>query len=340
MAREDHLITVDRLAEELMSAAPPVLLDVRWTLQQPDGSADYAVGHVPGAHYVSLDEDLADHGPDHGADGSTANGHAADPTAGRHPLPSPASFEQTVRGWGIDAGTPVVVYDDNSGLGAARAWWLLRWAGVGNVRLLDGGFGAWRAAGRPVSTEAPEAPVPSDFDIAPDSLPVLDADAVAERARSGIVLDARAPERYRGEAEPLDPQAGHIPGALNAPATDNTRNGFFLPEEELRAAYRALGVLDGPDAEGREADGAGSDGGGLDGGGPESAGSDGAGSDGNDPAGSDAGSPVGVYCGSGVTACHDVFVLSMLGVGAALFPPSWSGWSNDPDRPVATGTEG
>lgn len=317
MAREDHLITVERLAEELMSAAPPVLLDVRWTLQQPDGSADYAAGHVPGAHYVSLDEELADHRTAH-----PAEGNAAGPTAGRHPLPSAATFEQTVRRWGIDAGTPVVVYDDNAGLGAARAWWLLRWAGVGNVRLLDGGFGAWRAAGRPVSTDIPELPDPSAFDIAPGSLPVLDADEVADRARTGIVLDARAPERYRGETEPLDPQAGHIPGARNAPAADNTEGGFFRPEDELRAIYRELGVLPGTDRE----DGSGT------------------GADRTDPAGADAGgsdpsSPVGVYCGSGVTACHDAFVLSMLGVEAALFPPSWSGWSNDPDRPVATGAE-
>lgn len=296
MAREDHLITADRLAEELMCAAPPVLLDVRWTLGQPDGREDYAAGHLPGAHYVSLDEELADHG-------------AADPTAGRHPLPSPAQFEQTVRRWGIDAGTPVVVYDDNAGLGAARAWWLLRWAGVGNVRLLDGGLGAWTAAGESLGTEEPPAPTESAFDIAPGSLPVLDADAVAERARTGLVLDARAPERYRGETEPLDPQAGHIPGALNAPATDNTDDsGRFLSDDELRARYGALGVPTGEGGRGDAEDGEGTE--------------------------------VGVYCGSGVTACHDAFVLSMIGAAAALYPASWSGWSNDPDRPVATGTEG
>lgn len=281
MAREDHLITVERLTEEQMTAAPPVLLDVRWTLQQPDGRGDYESGHLPGAHYVSLDEDLADP-------------RSEDPTAGRHPLPTPEQFEQTVRSWGIEAGTPVVVYDDNAGLGAARAWWLLRWAGVGNVRLLDGGIAAWREAGQEVTDEIPEAPLPSSFDIAPGSRPVLDASEVAALAQSGTVLDARAPERYRGETEPLDARAGHIPGARNAPAADNTAHGFFKSDAELRRAYEQLGALE------RE---------------------------------------VGVYCGSGITASHDALALAVLGVDAALYPASWSGWSSDPERPAATGEQ-
>ncbi|GAA4282853.1 sulfurtransferase [Brevibacterium daeguense] len=279
MAREDHLISVERLAREQMSAAPPVLLDVRWTLEKPDGRDDYDAGHIPGALYVSLGEQLAD-------------SSSTDPTAGRHPLPDPVHFERTIRRWGIDAGTPVVVYDDVAGMGAARAWWLLRWAGVGNVRVLDGGFSAWQAAGHEVSTEAPEAPAPSEFEIVPDSLPTLDADAAAALTGTGTVLDARSRERFRGDTEPLDPQAGHIPGAASAPASDNVRDGFFKPEDELREQFAALGALDGE---------------------------------------------VGVYCGSGVSACHDALALATLGVESSLYPASWSGWSNDPQRPVATG---
>lgn len=279
MARADHLITADRLAEELMSAGAPVLLDVRWRLEAPDGRAEYDAGHLPGAIYVSLDESLS----------AT---HVDDPRAGRHPLPSPEVFEHTVRGWGMDAATPVVVYDDNAGVGAARAWWLLRWAGVGSVRVLDGGLQAWRRAGGEITAEAPEPVQPSSFTISPGSLPVLDADAVAGLAEAGTVLDARPGERFRGESEPLDPRAGHIPGAVSAPASANTADGRFLAEDELRSHYEGLGALGGD---------------------------------------------VGLYCGSGVAACHDALALATLGVEAALYPASWSGWSNDPERPAATG---
>ena len=276
MNRSDVLITADDLLTQLRSAPAPRLLDVRWTLPKPDGRDDFAAGHIPGAIYVDLDTELADH----------AN---TETTAGRHPLPSAEAFESTVRSWGIDADTEVVVYDDNSSLGAARAWWLLRWAGL-SARVLDGGLAAYRAAGGELETgDSPELE-PSHITICPGSLPVIDADAVA--AWDGVLLDARAGERFRGETEPMDPRAGHIPGAKSAPATVNVPAGTFLPETDLRERFSALGALD---------------------------------------------APVGVYCGSGVTACHNALALATLGIEASLYPASWSGWSADPDRPAETG---
>ena len=294
MQREDFLISADDLAQTMTSAAAPVVLDVRWTLQQPEGHEEYATGHIPGAHYVSLDTQLADPRND-------------DPTRGRHPLPQPTTLEHTIRSWGIDAGTPVVVYDNNSSLGAARAWWVLRWAGVGNVRVLDGGYQAWVHAGQAVDTSTPATPTPSNFAITPGSLPTVSDTEVAELATAGCVLDARAPQRFRGEEEPLDPQAGHIPGAVNAPATENVRDGFFLSTEELRQRFTTLGI--DPDSPETVAFGSGA-----------------ASEDTN----------IAVYCGSGITACHNALALAVIGVQAALYPPSWSGWSADSSHPVAT----
>ncbi|UVI35118.1 sulfurtransferase [Brevibacterium spongiae] len=276
MSRTDVLISADELLNRLQSAPAPRLLDVRWTLPKPDGRDDFAAGHIPGAIYVDLDTELASH-------------DNTDPTAGRHPLPSPEAFQETVRSWGIDADTEVVVYDDNASLGAARAWWLLRWAGV-SARVLDGGLAAFRDAGGQLETGDSVPVEPSSMVITPGQLPVIDADAAA--GFDGVLLDARAGERFRGETEPLDPQAGHIPGAKNAPATDNVPAGTFLPEADLRQRFEALGALD---------------------------------------------QSVGVYCGSGVTACHNALALATLGIEASLYPASWSGWSSDPDRPVATG---
>lgn len=295
MSRADHLITVDQLAAERMSASPPVLLDVRWSLQQPDGSGAFAAGHIPGALYVSLDDDLA--------------GSSDDAREGRHPLPSPSRFEQTVRSWGIEAATPVVVYDAGPGLGAARAWWLLRWAGVGNVRLLDGGYAAWTQAEHEVeagSAESAAAEVPaSAFEIRPGQLPVTDADGIAELAGTGTVIDARAPGRYAGESEPMDARAGHIPGALSAPASGNLSDGMFLEADGLKQRFAALGI----DVEAGSGTGEGGQ------------------------------TPVGVYCGSGVTACHNALALATLGIDSVLYAPSWSGWSSDAQRPAATGFE-
>lgn len=276
---DEVLIAPAALATALRSATPPVVLDVRWRLDRPDGREDHAAGHIPGAVYVDLDHELAAHG--------------APATAGRHPLPSTDDLQAAARRWGIRGGDAVVVADDLNGMSAARAWWLLRAAGLTDVRILDGGLSAWRAAGLPIEEGLVE-PVPGDVVLASGALPTVELDEVAAVAESGVLIDARAGERYRGEVEPIDPRAGHIPGAVNRPTTQNVVPGTgFKPAAELRAQFEALGVR--------------------------------------------ADAPTAVYCGSGVTAAHQIAALTIAGFDAALFPGSWSQWSNHPDRPVATG---
>ncbi|MFJ1747344.1 sulfurtransferase [Streptomyces sp. NPDC088116] len=272
------LISAGELRGLLDAGDPPLVLDVRWALGDPHGREHYRAGHVPGAVFADLDTELA-----------------AAPTGqgGRHPLPDIADLQAAARRWGLRAGTPVVVYDDLGNTAAARAWWLLRWAGVADVRLLDGALGAWRAAGFPLES-GEDVAEPGDIGLVPGHLPVLDADEAAGLAEQGVLLDARAAERYRGETEPVDPRAGHIPGAVSAPTGDNlAADGTFRPARELRARFAALGA--------------------------------------------DGGTPVGVYCGSGVTAAHQIVALTLAGVDAALFPGSWSAWSADPDRPAVLG---
>jgi thiosulfate/3-mercaptopyruvate sulfurtransferase len=269
------LVTADELARLLESTKPPVLLDVRWALGDPHGHQHYLDGHLPGAVYVDLETELA---------------APAVPERGRHPLPALGDLQAAARRWGVKDGSPVVVYDNGGNLAAARAWWLLRWAGVADVRLLDGGLGAWQG---PLETGFGPSPEPGDVVLEPGNLPVLDIEEAAAFPGTGVLLDARAGERYRGEQEPIDPRAGHIPGAFSAPTAENlTSDGRFLPPHELAARFRALGAGD---------------------------------------------APVGVYCGSGVTAAHQVAALAVAGFDAALYPGSWSQWSNQPDRPVATG---
>ncbi|SBS71958.1 sulfurtransferase [uncultured Microbacterium sp.] len=273
-----ELITPAELSRSLRSERPPVVLDIRWRLDAPDGRDAYRAGHIPGAVYVSLDDELAGHGG---------------PTAGRHPLPDPADFEAAARGWGLNDGDAVVVYDDWQSFGAARAWWMLTDAGVADVRLLEGGLAAWRSAGLPLEAGAFE-PRRGTVTLHPGHLPQLTIDEAAALPARGALLDVRAGERYRGETEPIDPQAGHIPGALHLPTTESLdADGRFLPGDALRARVEALGV-DGP---------------------------------------------VGVYCGSGVSAAHAVFALQRAGLDPALYVGSWSQWSNHPDRPVATGAQ-
>ncbi|MFH9940440.1 sulfurtransferase [Streptomyces murinus] len=225
------IITAPELAEALAGEAPPVLLDVRWQLSLAkaagappfDGRAEHAAGHIPGAVFVDLDRELA------GAPG----GH------GRHPLPDLAEFGAAMRRAGVSASRPVVVYDGGQGWAAARAWWMLRWTGHPDVRVLDGGLPSW--TGELASGAA--VPNAGDFVPAPDAAGLLDADGAAELARTGVLLDARAGERYRGEVEPVDRVGGHIPGAVSAPTTENVGpDGRFLPAVELKDRFKALGV--------------------------------------------------------------------------------------------------
>lgn len=269
------IITATELASELAGSRPPVLLDVRYQLGGPHGRPDYDGGHIPGAVFVDLDAELA------GPPGA----------GGRHPLPEPGAFGAAMRRAGVSAGSPVVAYDAATGWAAARAWWLLRWTGQADVRVLDGGLAAWTG---PLETKAP-TPVGGDFSPAPGALGLLTADTAAALARSGLLLDARAGERYRGETEPIDRVAGHIPGAVSAPTTDNLdEEGRYLPPEALTARFAALGATSGT---------------------PE----------------------IGVYCGSGVSAAQEVLALELAGFTAALYAGSWSEWSQDATRPVATG---
>ncbi|MGH3094670.1 MAG: sulfurtransferase [Streptosporangiales bacterium] len=221
----DLLIEVDELAARLR-ADPPVLLDVRWSLTGPPGAEAYFRDHLPGAVFVGLDRDLA------GPQGS----------GGRHPLPEPAAFIAAMRRAGVRSDRAVVVYDAGDAMAAARAWWCLAYFGHGDVRVLDGGYQAWVDAGEPVTAETPE-PEAGDFTAEPGHLPLVDAEGAADLARDGVLLDARAGERYRGETEPIDPVAGHIPGAVSAPSSANRgADGRFLDTGALRKRFAGFGA--------------------------------------------------------------------------------------------------
>src|SRR5699024_1626379 len=243
---------------------PPVVLDVRWSLAEPNGRAAFEANHIPGARYVDLETELTGR---------------VGPGTGRHPLPEVADLQAAARRWGLNDGDAVVAYDDSDGAAAARARWLLKWAGVENVRILDGGYRASAGHGVVVSDRyesgrpKPKKRYPrGNLTLTAGRMPTITADEAADFP--GLRLDARAPERYRGEFEPFDPRAGHIPGAVNAPFTDNVRPvGTIRGEKELRDRFAALGALD---------DG-----------------------------------PVAAYCGSGVSAAHSIAALASLGVEAA-----------------------
>ncbi len=223
------LVSTADLTALLAGPRPPALLDVRWRLGGPPGRQEYDAGHLPGAVFVDLDADLA----------------APPGDGGRHPLPDPARLQETLRAAGISSGTPVVAYDADNGSIAARAWWLLRWAGHRETAVLDGGYQAWREEGRPVTTDEP-TPEPGDIEVHPGNMPVLDADQAAELATTGTLLDARAPERYRGEVEPIDPRAGHIPGARNAPFSGHIAgDGRWHTPQALAERFANLQVDNG-----------------------------------------------------------------------------------------------
>jgi thiosulfate/3-mercaptopyruvate sulfurtransferase len=223
------LLDCHELAARLATADPPVVLDVRWTLGGPSGDGDFGKGHIPGAHFVDLDHELS-----------------APPGPGRHPLPEAASFGAAMRRHGVDRSRLVVAYDAATATSAARAWWLLRYFGHTDVALLDGGYAAWRAAGLPVESGKDQDPALGDFEAVPGGMPLLDAAGAAAIARTGVLIDARAPERFRGEHEPVDPVAGHIPGARNVPAqTTEHADGTFLSPDELLERYAAAGITPG-----------------------------------------------------------------------------------------------
>jgi thiosulfate/3-mercaptopyruvate sulfurtransferase len=268
---------------DLADRPTQTVLDVRWQLATGSQRDLYAGGHIPGAVFVDLDRDLA----------------AAPGQGGRHPLPGAEAFQRAMRAAGVTNDTPVVAYDDASGLPAARAWWLLRFFGHPQVALLDGGLAAWLADGRPLA-EGDETPQrEGDFQARPGAMPVIGADEAARLASAGVLIDARAPERYRGETEPMDPVAGHIPGARNWPmAATLDAAGRFLARAELTGAVTG--------AVGGEVAGA--------------------------TVGAYCGS--GITAAHTVLALELAGI-----PGAALYPGSWSEWITDPDRPVATGEE-
>ncbi len=279
------LIDAVSLQERLAIGEPVAVLDVRWALGDPHGYDHYLEGHIPGGVYVDLERELAAPGVQE---------------KGRHPLPDPDAFQRAARGWGIDDGGVVVAYDDNGSMSAARLWWLLRNAGHEYVQLLDGGLRAWKQAGFLLET-GKTSPSPGSVRLTSGRMPVLAMAEAGGFPEHGVLLDARAAERYRGETEPVDPQAGHIPGARSAPTSENlTVDGRFRSAAELRKRFEEL-TDSGPDGT--------------------------------------AGPGVAVYCGSGISAAHEIVALEIAGIKGALYPGSWSQWSNHPQLPVATGAE-
>jgi thiosulfate/3-mercaptopyruvate sulfurtransferase len=252
------------------------VIDLRWYMDGRSGRAAYDAGHVPGAVFVDL---------------NAISGH--EPGRGRHPLPTPDVFEAGMRAAGVGRDAAVVVYDDAGGSIAARLWWMLRYFGHDRAAVLDGGIQAWPGE---LSAHA-EQPGPGDFAAGtPREERRVEYEDVRGLPPSTLLIDARAGERYRGEKEPVDPVAGHIPGARSAPSSGNLADGRFRSPDELRERFEALGA--GGDRD------------------------------------------VVVYCGSGVTACHDLLAMELAGItGARLYPGSWSEWSSHSDAPVATGEE-
>ena len=262
----------DDLASKLTSKEVRVF-DVRWYLSDPSaGRIEYGDAHIPGAVFVDLETQLT---------GETG--------PGRHPLPSPKAFTETLRELGLDKDHHVVVYDASAGAIAARMWWMLRSGGHDRVQVLDGGFVAWRAAGHPTTTAVPKARR-GHFPTIQEWTGVVAAVDVADTDRP--LIDARAGDRYRGEHEPIDRRAGHIPGAISLPFVENLQSD--RPTIDREAVRQRFAGMDGAI----------------------------------------------VYCGSGVTACHDLLAMEVAGVGGGLlYEGSWSDWSSDPERPIATGPE-
>jgi thiosulfate/3-mercaptopyruvate sulfurtransferase len=274
------LVTTRELADHLGDPRW-VLFDVRHDLADLDkGRRAYAASHIPGASFLHLDEDLSG---------------AKDGTNGRHPLPAIEDLARRLNERGVTPETQVVVYDDVGGSFAVRLWWMLRWLGHERVAVLDGGFPLWVKEGRPVDNAAPSSRAGS-FTPRPNLGAAVDVRFI-ERTRGDAdtkLIDARAPDRYAGRVEPIDPVGGHVPGAINRFWQKNLQpDGRFKPAHELREEFRQL-LGD------------------------------------TDP------SQVVHMCGSGVTACHNLFAMTLAGLpGGKLYPGSWSEWCADRARPVA-----
>jgi thiosulfate/3-mercaptopyruvate sulfurtransferase len=268
-----------------------VILDCRHDLVNLAAGRDaYAAGHLPLAQFADVESALSGAKRIPQADGSDGA------FRGRHPLPERAAFIAQLRAWGIDDATQVVAYDAHGGMFAARLWWMLRWVGHGAVTVLDGGLPAWQAAGHALSTAVPAPRARGTIALREARVATVDVDTVLANVESGgrTVVDARAPDRFRGENETIDPVGGHIPGAKNRFFKDNLQaDGRFKAPDQLKAELTAAV---------------------------------------GDPA------QAIMQCGSGVTACHNLLALEVAGMpGALLYPGSWSEWSADPARPVATG---
>ena len=273
--RATTLVTVDELAKLLDAQETVVLLDV---IDEP-GAAPDARPKIPGSLSVDLATDFS-----------------GKPTAasGRRPLPDVSELQAKARAWGIRNDSTVVVYDNAGGAQASRAWWTLRWAGLSNVRVLDGGYGAWAAANRPSSNHVSDrATRAGDVVLTAGCMPTIDAEEAARLAKQSRLLDARPQTAYVGD--PAKGGTGHIPGAIHAPSGDNIADGKFKPNDDLDARFSQLGA--------------------------------------------DGSNTIGVYCGSGNAAAHAIAAMYAVGLEAALYVGSWSAWSADPSRPVATGPE-
>lgn len=261
------------------------IVDCRFVLAGADpeaGEQAWRESHLPGAGYAHLDRDLTD--------------HRKPAIAGRHPVPDDGDFCAVLERLGITPQSQVVAYDAGDGaMAAARFWWLMKRLGHEAVAVLDGGFARWTALGLPVEGTVPQI-APGHYQARYRDREAASVDEIDRAVADGafLLVDARAPERYRGEVEPLDKAAGHIPGARNRHYALNLRDGGFKPAVELREEFNAL-------------------------------------------LGDRSPQEVVLYCGSGVTACHNLLAMEHAGLrGARIFPPSWSGWIADPAHPIET----
>ncbi len=274
------LISVAQLSS-LLGEATIMVCDCRYSLMDPAaGRRAYEQAHIPGALFVDMTRDL-----------STPHIPAK---TGRHPLPKKMDWIAKVQSWGVHPDLQVVVYDDNGGASAARLWWMLQWVGHKKVAVLNGGWQAWISTSMPVTDAVPVPHAPATFDYAALPSPAALITASQVDGRNQLLLDARDPPRFRGEVEPIDPVAGHIPGAVCSPFSANLNaSGAFLSVDELRRKFAGADRFD---------------------------------------------RPVVCYCGSGVTACHNILAMMIAGLPMpALYAGSWSEWITDPARPVAKG---